>query len=92
MKLYEIMATTGLDDISDPMLGRDYQDRNESPIDKRYVDSERKPATPRRNSNIKRAQRISNRVKMYKRQSNPVADETHHQSNIGGHGSAFLFR
>jgi hypothetical protein len=90
MKLFEVIVD--LDAIQDPMQGRDNQDSNESPIDKRHVDAERKPQSPRRNSNIGRAKRIANKVKMHKRQSNPVGDETHHQSNLGGHGSSFLFR
>lgn len=92
MKLFEIIAMDGLDAMNDPMQSRDYQDANETPIDKRYIDAEKKAQTPRRSSNIRRAQRIVNKAKALKRNSNPISDETHHQSNIGGHGSSFLFR
>jgi len=90
VKLFELYAD--LDAVQDPMQRRDNEDANYTPIDKSYVDAERKKQTPRRNSNIGKAKRIANKVKMMKRASNPVSDETHHQSNLGGHVSSFLFR
>jgi hypothetical protein len=89
MKLFELVD---LDAIQDPMQFRDNQDANSSPIDKRYVDAERKSASPSRKSNISKARRIANRVRIHKRQSNPTGDETPHQSHLDGHGSSFLFR
>lgn len=86
----EIVAD--LDSFQDQMQFRDNEDARDSLVDKRAIDAERKPQTPRRNSNIKKAQRIANRVQMKKRASNPKSAETHHQSNIGGHVSSFLFR
>lgn len=89
MKLFELVD---LDAIQDPMQFRDNQDANSAPVDKRYIDAERKGATPNRKSNIARAKRIANKVKIHKRQSNPTGSETPHQSHMGGHGSTFLFR
>lgn len=90
MKLFELYAD--LEGIQDQMQQRDNEDANWSPIDKRMVDSERKPNTPRRSSNISKARKIANRIRMHKRQSNPVGNETHHQSNLGGHVSTWLHR
>ena len=51
-----------------------------------------KGRSPRRNSNMGKAKRIVNNVKMKKRSSNPVDSETPHQHNLGGHVSSFLNR
>lgn len=91
MKLMEIIAD--LDAMQDPMQFRDNEDANWSPMDKQAIDAERKPHTPKRNSNVGKAKRMVNRIKMHKRATNnPTSDETHHQSNIGGHVSSFLHR
>ena len=81
-----------LDDIQDPLQQRDNQDANFSPFDKRHIGKEDRPLSSNRNSNMGKARRIVNKVKLHKRQSNPKSDETHHQSNLGSSSSTWLFR
>lgn len=105
MKLKNILKefTIPMDDGGpfDDMTSRDVEDHMPSERDKRMHDRERIPATPRRNSNVKKAQRIRNAVQTLKRERSSAGkdDEVDNTINQGetepvkaSHGSNFLFR
>lgn len=91
MKLMELVAPSEDPmDFMDPAQMKDNEEHS-SPTDRLHTRREI-AGTPKQSSNVAKAKRIRNLVRMSKRSSNPQSDETSHQSNLGGHGSTFLFR
>ncbi len=87
----------------DDMVSRDQEDSMPRPADKRMQGKDKIPKTSRKNSNVKKGERLKNMVNMLKRErSGKNIDnekeydidqgETHHHHHMGGHESVFLNR
>ena len=85
----------------DDMQSRDNEDAMPRMNDKLHKDRERIPKTPRRKSNLKKAQNIRNMINVLKRErsnvrsddvESTVVDQGETEPVKAAHGSNFLFR
>ena len=77
----------------DDMSTADTMDKMPADVDRGRLDKERIPKTPRKKSNVEKAKAFKHLAAIAKREKNQVKhDDSPHQYNMGGHGSAMLHR